>query len=457
MIDKLLTNQQFLTHRRLLGTRLYLHIFVRLLVSLVIIIGAQLAVKYIGIHSLNIEALIYIALVIAVYNVLAYIIVRIHYQPEESEADYIVLKKVMYCSIVLDFIALTFVVWYAGGARSPLLSFYLLHVIISTILLSKRGAIALTILAYLLLTSLVLAEWFKIIPVQLPSGMVSGEGGIDGRYVTTLLVMYGILFGLTAFLMIGLSGALRRGEQQLHTANIELDNLSRMRRDFLHIALHNLHSPIGATTMLLNNIRAGLGGPMTEQQDQWLNRCLARLDGLSGFMRDLQTLATLENVEIDARTENVNLLKCLKEMVEENQDVAKAHEHLLILDLPQSLPTVRGIEILLREAIVNYITNAIKFTPKGGEITVRARYLPPNIRIEVIDNGIGISQADQELLFNEFVRLDKRDSTLPNKIEGSGLGLSIVKRVVEAHGGRAGVESEIHKGSTFYVELPAVT
>jgi signal transduction histidine kinase len=86
---------------------------------------------------------------------------------------------------------------------------------------------------------------------------------------------------------------------------------------------------------------------------------------------------------------------------------------------------------------------------------VRVLSKPPMVRIEVSDNGIGIAPEDQGRLFQEFVRISGTPEK-PNKIKGSGLGLSIVKRVVLAHGGRTGVESEAGKGSTFYMELPAL-
>ena len=146
----------------------------------------------------------------------------------------------------------------------------------------------------------------------------------------------------------------------------------------------------------------------------------------------------------------------LADIVAENQDLAEQQGHELTLDVQPPLPHVFGVPLLLREAAVNYVTNAVKYTPPGGHIVVRARSVPPMVRIEVEDDGVGISDEDQRRLFGEFVRLRHKDSSVA-KAKGSGLGLTIVRHVAEAHGGRIGVVSEPGRGSTFFLELPAAT
>jgi len=113
---------------------------------------------------------------------------------------------------------------------------------------------------------------------------------------------------------------------------------------------------------------------------------------------------------------------------------------------------VPGIERLIHEAVANLVTNAIKYTPDGGTIMLRAVRAGKTITIEVKDNGIGIADEDRPRLFGEFVRLSRgKDRNSP----GSGLGLSIVKRVVDLHGGRVELESAVGVGSVFRLVLPA--
>jgi len=121
--------------------------------------------------------------------------------------------------------------------------------------------------------------------------------------------------------------------------------------------------------------------------------------------------------------------------------------------LPESLTAIRGVDRLLREAVANYLTNAIKYADPSGPIVVCAAQMGSFVRIEVSDSGPGIALVDQGRLFQEFARVGK-PGTRRSQATGIGLGLSIVRRIAEAHDGRAGVESQAGQGSTFFVELP---
>jgi signal transduction histidine kinase len=269
-----------------------------------------------------------------------------------------------------------------------------------------------------------------------------------------LLAVYGLLFGISSYLLVSLSGALQRGEAQMQAALAALERVSALRRDFLHIAVHNMGSPVGAVTMFLQNLRGGLAGTLNEKQEQWVDRSLSRLDGLSSFLFDLRVLATLEAGRFEEEMQRIDLAPLLADLVEEHQDLASAKGQSLEIDVPDPLP-VNGNERLLREAVVNYITNAIKYTPVEGHIVVSGRLNGGSVRVAVQDDGPGIEPADQPKLFAEFQRLARPEEG--DSPKGTGLGLSIVRRVVEAHGGTVGLDSRPGEGSCFYLELPAVT
>jgi signal transduction histidine kinase len=442
-----------LSFTRLLGSRIYLHTWIRLIVALTIVVGAYFATDVVGIEELNVRALVIVAFAIAAYNAVAWFISASYRDPEQSAGSYRFLTNVMYGTIVLDYLTLTAAVWLVGGARSPFLAFYLLHIILSCLLLPRRAAWFSLALAYGLVGGLVLCEWLRVIPANTPSGAVAGPGPLDGRFALTVLVVYGMLFGLTFFLMLGLTSMMRRDERELRRAYAELDRLSNMRRDFLHIALHDLKAPVSAVAGLLGNLRSGLVGEMNERQIEWVDRSLSRLGGLQGFLKDLQTLASLENSDLSDAVEEVDIAQLVRDLAEENRDLAEEHDLALVLETPQQgdLPRVRGVPRLLREAILNYITNAMKYTPAGGEIRLRCVGREGVIVVEVEDTGIGIAPQDQQRLFNEFVRVRKGRA---GRSEGTGLGLSIVRRIIEAHGGSVGVHSTPGSGSIFFFTLP---
>lgn len=442
-------------HRQLIGESFYVYTRVRTLV-LAAIVGAALFGRHVlRMQAVDVGAFVALAAGIALYNALAWGFFRRYRHPDAPVQLFPRLLAVTYAAVVLDFLALTIAVWLVGGARSPFTAFYLLHVSVSCILLSRRAALVLTALACTLLVTLVVGEWSGLALPPLPVGAVAGGGPLEGRYALTLIVVHSALFWLTALLLLALTRSLRSGEQRIRLANAELSRLSQQRKDFLHIAGHNLRAPLGAVTMLLENMRGGLAGETTEKQRDWLDRSLRRLGDMGEFMTSIQTLASLETDIIKTQFGRVRLPEVASRLVEEYADVAAAHRHSLTLEVPGPVPPVVGHERLLQEALVNYVTNAIRYTPDGGHIVVRVLHRRPMVRVEVSDDGIGIAKDDQQRLFQEFVRIARGDPEAA-KLKGSGLGLSIVRRVALAHGGRTWVDSEPGKGSTFSLELPAL-
>lgn len=442
-----------LTHRRLLGHRLYVHCWVRAGVAVTLVAAGLFARHALGMRGVDVGALSVVAACIAAYDVVAWLLLRRYRDPEVATPEHERLLLATYGAIALDFVALTCAVWLVGGIRSPFAAFYLLHVIVSALLLSRRAVLVLTGLAYGLLVLLAAGEWTGLAPPRLPAGAVASVAPLEGRFALTLLVVYAMLFGLTCFLLLGLTRSLRRGERRIYMANAELGRLSEQRRDFLHIAMHNLKAPLGAVKMFLENLQAGLAGPLNDKQGEWVGRSLRRLDELSDFMSDMHTLSSLESDIIAAQFTRVDLEQLLARLVEEHRDLAEQRGQSLRLEVRRPVPPVVGHPRLLREAAVNYLTNALRYTPAGGHVEVRLAWRAPHVRLEVADDGEGIAPADQARLFGEFVRLRKPAG--PGEPErGSGLGLSIVKRIALAHGGRVGVDSEPGRGSTFFLELP---
>ena len=117
----------------------------------------------------------------------------------------------------------------------------------------------------------------------------------------------------------------------------------------------------------------------------------------------------------------------------------------------EGAPTVIGDRTLLRQAVSNLVDNSIKYTPAGGQVSVGLGMNDQEAVIRIADTGIGIAAEDQVRLFEKFYRIKRRET---GNVQGTGLGLALVKSIIERHGGRVWVESELNKGSTFYIALP---
>jgi signal transduction histidine kinase len=439
-----------LSHSLLLGDRLYFFARLRFLAAAGILTGALFAIEVVGIEGLNLAALAGTAVFLALCNTLIFFAVRPYRQPERAVAGYRHMVRIASATILLDYLVLTFTIWQVGGAQSPFLAFYILHAIFASVLLSRRAAILHTFAGWGLLAALVLGEWLGCLPRLRPLGAVFGGPEGDFRVVWTLLFVYGLLMAATTYLATGIAARLREKDRHLREAMLQLERLADLRRAFLHVVVHDLRSPLGAVTTLLENLENELGGPLNPQQRQWVERADHRLRGALELLRGLQVLADLETEPLAKLMEPVDLDAIVREVVEEYADLAQEHRQSLTADLPEGSPTVRGIARLLREVLVNYVTNAIKYAGEGRTIVVRVEVQKDLLRVEVRDNGPGIPIEDQARLFQEFVRLSKGKG----QPIGTGLGLSIVRRIAEAHDGQVGVESSPGQGSTFFLTLP---
>lgn len=440
-------------HMQFVGRRLYINAKVRFLVVAGIVIGA-LGGKYIlGIQDLDVRRLLALAGLLGLFNTGIFLVARRHNRIERRDQVCRFLMGLTHLTISVDFLFLSVAIWLVGGAKSPFQVFYLVHVILAALLLSPRAACAHALFGYALLSGLVLGQWWGIIPIHFPVGAVNSTQPLHGGYVLTVLLVYGMLMALSLYLLTGITSLLRKGEEQLRTANAKLERVSGIQRDFLHIAVHDLKSPVAAAKMLLHSVELGADPPLTDEQVRRIARVQLRLDEVTAFLRDFEVLAALDSADVEKHREEIDVAALLRSVVEQNQDLAQVHHHALRLEVADGLPRVFGTGRLIREAVANLVTNAIKYTPDNGIIVARARREKDVMRIEVEDNGIGIAPEDEQRLFQEFVRVRRKDGPA-GKVSGSGLGLSIVRRIVEANGGEVGVVSEVGEGSTFFILLP---
>jgi signal transduction histidine kinase len=250
--------------------------------------------------------------------------------------------------------------------------------------------------------------------------------------------------------------ALCDSESRLRRTNASLRTLSKLRRDFLHIAVHDMKSPVSAAKMLLHSLQTLLEDRLDQREEHLIERMHNRLDEASSFLRDFQFFAALEDTsQVRKNARRTNLNEILARVADEQRHLAAENRHTLAVEPADGLPCVAGIDRLLSEVVMNLVTNAVKYTPEGGRIVLRSLVTPEGYtRVEVEDNGIGISLENQKLLFREFVRVKDNDVS-GRKVPGIGLGLSIVRRIVEMHGGRVYLRSEPEKGSVFGFDLPA--
>jgi two-component system NtrC family sensor kinase len=228
-----------------------------------------------------------------------------------------------------------------------------------------------------------------------------------------------------------------------------LKELDRIKSEFVTTVSHDLRSPLTAILGYVELIERA--GPVTEQQQDFIRRVQMSVQQMTQLVTAMLDLGRIE-AGLDAAKENARLGALASYAIENLRALAEAKELKLEVDLPTDLPMVTGVPLRLRQLVTNLVDNAIKYTPAGGTVRVRAESDDGQVVLQVSDTGPGIPAADQPYLFDKFFRA----SNVPKDAIGTGLGLSIVKSIVDSHGGRIWVDSTLGEGTTFTVVLPAV-
>jgi signal transduction histidine kinase len=236
------------------------------------------------------------------------------------------------------------------------------------------------------------------------------------------------------------------------TISSRLRNSTTTLTYFLSIISHELKSPLAAVENYLQVMLGGFTGELTAKQRRMLERCVLRVIDLRGLISDILDLARMRPEQIQADFEWIDPSEPGTQAIEDVRLAASQRGVELQVDAPAEFRQIVAARRRLRQLLTNLLSNAVKFSPQGGVVVLRAREEPENLVIEVLDQGPGIPAEEQPLIFEDFFR-----GRNAGQVSGSGLGLSIAKKIVEAHHGAIWVESpyiEGRSGSKFTVTIP---
>jgi PAS domain S-box-containing protein len=229
----------------------------------------------------------------------------------------------------------------------------------------------------------------------------------------------------------------------------EHKKLDQLKDEFLGLVSHELRSPLTVITGAVNTALTEGERLSPEETRQLLEDASLEAELLSHLLGNLMELSRAQADRLFLHADLISIRKTIKTTVDEMKHQPPSHK--FIVDVPKNLPPVHADELRVERILRNLIENAVKYSPRGGEIRVSAGAGDEEMVIGVSDQGIGISPSEQTRLFEPFQRLGE---SRPDGVGGVGLGLLVCRRLVEAHGGRIWVESEPSKGSTFFFTLP---
>lgn len=359
--------------------------------------------------------------------------------------------------INFDLVALFSLLHFSSGLENPCVLFFVFHVVIAAALLKPRWALLEAAFASSLIFALGLLEHYSILD-HYHAFEILGRVELTDSWLFVLglpAMITTTIFFLSFFTILLMRERNRRREiivalmENLSHSNKQLMRVDEGRRALLAVASHDLKSPIAAVASYLATLKGGYIGEVSEQQVAVLDKCLHRLDGLKEFVNDVLSWTAIQSGELTMSMRKARLEPIVDKVLSHYRDRANERSITIESDL-KDLPEVTIAPERISQVFENLVSNAIKYSHEGGVVSLDAALNDEHIILSVKDEGIGMSDEDQAHLFEGFFRA----SSVKTKIEGTGLGLSLVKGIVKAHGGKIWAESKLGKGSTFFVQLP---
>jgi signal transduction histidine kinase len=238
--------------------------------------------------------------------------------------------------------------------------------------------------------------------------------------------------------------------RELVQKSLELEAASQHKSEFLANMSHELRTPLNAIIGFSEVLSEGMFGEINAKQAEYLRDILESGRHLLSLINDILDLSKIEAGRMDLELAVFDLPQALEDALILVRERATRRGITLHKAVDPQLGAIRADERKVKQVVLNLLSNALKFTPEGGRIEVRAVPTDGAVEVSVEDTGIGIAPEDQEAVFEEFRQVGLADK----KAEGTGLGLALCRKFVELHGGRIWVKSQVGVGSTFTFTLP---
>jgi len=253
---------------------------------------------------------------------------------------------------------------------------------------------------------------------------------------------------------------IKQAEEAARQAKEAAEAANQAKTEFISFVAHELRLPMTSIRGYAELVLTGTAGAVNEQQANFLNVIRSNVERMVILISDLADISRIESGHFRLEFGAVSVADIVSEVTSSLHRQIEEKQQSLTVQIPGDLPQLAGDRTRLAQVLTNLLSNAYKYTPEGGQITICAAYEAdsahcegtlPVVHISVQDNGLGINSEDQQQLFQKFFRAaDEEARTAP----GTGLGLNITKYLVEAHGGCIWFESEYRKGTTFHFTIP---
>lgn len=406
-----------------------------------------------SIDTINYRALWFLAGVLFTTNIVYVVYYRSGHLHDVEKQTIILRRHARFTTIQinLDLLILTFMLHFSGGATNPFIFYYFFHVVLSSILLTKRAAY---------IEATVAATLFSVLTALEGFGVVAHHDLFCPGFYTMPMFIVGMAFAVSSALYIAvymttsIMDRLHEHQEELERTLEEIRRLEKEKSQFLDVVAHDLKSPLAAIETMVSSALAVHRDNLPPEIRTVLERIPARTQSLLHFTQDLLEFSRIKSLdEIRDDFRKLNPLPIVTATVEMYINQAESKKIAVSVQSKGSIPPVLGSQKHLEHMVGNLVSNAIRYTPDGGSITVKVESDGNTVSLLVADTGIGIPENALGRIFDEFYRAEnaKKFNTA-----GTGLGMSITKAIVEKHGGTISVKSQEGEGTVFTVRLPAL-
>lgn len=361
--------------------------------------------------------------------------------------------------MLLDFTALFLLVYFTGSIETPLYMLFIYHMIIGSLILPGYIMYAVAGSVILGVGGLVSLEFYHIIPHHSIQGFLNSTIYDDFNYVISILTVFSFMIVISVYLTNGIARQLYKMEQDLIESLDRLKVAELEKQKYIVGIVHEIKTPLTAVHSYLNLILKKFLGPLDKKVEERLRRASLRSEEAINLINDVIKVSRFKLFD-QFLMEEVDVAQIMTELAYQHMDNAESKRVKLVFNYNRkSYKNLLGDKFLFSLAISNLISNAIKYVDKNGRVEVNVDDEENEIIITVCDNGIGIPENELDKIFIEFFRTSRIDK---DKQEGTGIGLAIVKQIIEKHNGKISVESPSRlasnnrPGTCFKIQLPKV-
>lgn len=411
------------------------------------------AMIFLHLSRIQIFSILIICVTILSYNVLIKKIVS-NYDSAEGNINSI---HISLLQIILDLFQLSILIYLTGGVESPIFVFLVFHIIIGSILLPVSIVLVIAFFVSAGFTALIFLEYFGYIPHQQLVGLYGVSVYDKIEYIIIYLIVFNLFVFVSIYLTHKIASQLFQRESDLKDALEKIKEAEKAKQKYVVGVVHELKTPIVAIQSMLDLVLMKYVGPVSSEVEEKLIRARVRSVESIRIINDILKISKLKLLD-KVNKDPVDTAAILNSIIEGLTPTCEVKKiQISFIDKRNKQLTVEGDKHLLELAFSNLMGNAVKYTPEGGKIEVLLDETDKNQVIEISDTGIGIPEQDVASIFNEFYRASNLKKV---NIEGTGMGLSVVKTIINQHNGHIYAESPskladgTHKGAGFKVLLP---